>query len=75
MATMLPGLRLFADRFDLRGVLVDGHDGGLVHHDALAAGVHQGVGGTQIDGEVAGENAEQRPQIVKATCAVMEPVG
>ena len=66
--------RLFADRFDLGGVLVDGHDGRLVDDDAFATRVYERVGGPEIDGQVAGENAEERPQIVKAPCAGMESV-
>src|SRR5208282_4218001 len=46
------------------GVLVDGHDGGLVHHDALAAGVHQRVRRPQIDGQIRGKQAEQRPHSI-----------
>ena len=38
-------LGLFADRFDLAGIFVDGDDRGLVDHDALTARIHQGVRG------------------------------
>src|SRR5206468_11174260 len=34
---------------------VNGHDGRLVHHDALAADVHEGIGRAEVDGEVVGE--------------------
>jgi len=40
-----------------------GDDGRLVHHDAFAANVHEGVGSAQIDGEIVreqpGKQAEQ----------------
>ena len=68
---MLPGraaqhlLGLFADGFDFTGVLVDGDDGGLVDHDALAAGIDERVGGSEIDGEIAGEHAEQRTHVAR----------
>ena len=52
-------LGFFADGLDFAGVLVDGHDGGLVDHDALAFGEDQGVGGAQIDGQIGGEETEQ----------------
>ena len=45
--------RFLADRFHLVGVLVDGDDGRLVHHDALAARIDQGVRGPKIDRQVA----------------------
>ena len=73
MATILPGraaqhlFGFFADGFDFAGVLVDGDDGRLVDDDAFAARIDQRVGGAEIDGEVAGENAEQRPQIVQTS--------
>jgi hypothetical protein len=38
----------------LTGLAVEGDDGGLVEHDALALHVHQRVGGAEVDGEVAG---------------------
>ena len=38
---------------DFAGALVDGHHGRLGEHDAAAADIHQGVGGTQVDGDVA----------------------
>ncbi len=64
----------FAHGLDFARVLVDGHDGGLIDHNAFAARVHQRVGGPQINGKIAGENAEQRPQIVHARCARMKTV-
>jgi hypothetical protein len=33
----------------------DGHDRRLIEHDALAAHVDQGIGGTEVDGQVIGE--------------------
>jgi hypothetical protein len=38
-------LGLLAHGFHLAGVLVDGHDGGLIHNDALAGRKDQCVGG------------------------------
>ena len=58
-------LGLFADGFHFTGVLVDGDDGGLVDDDALAGGEDQGVGGAEIDGQVAGKHAEERAQTVR----------
>jgi hypothetical protein len=52
-------LGLFAHGFHLAGVLVDGHDGGLIDNDALAGRKDQCVGGAKIDGQVAGKHAEQ----------------
>ena len=48
-------LRLEADRDGAAVVDVDRDDRGLVEHDALAADVDQGVGGAEVDGEVAAE--------------------
>src|SRR2546430_13833097 len=45
-------LGLEPDAFDLPGRLLDGDDGGLVEHDALALHVDQRVGGAQIDGDL-----------------------
>ena len=42
--------------------LVDGDDGGLVHHDAFAADIDEGVGRAQIDGEVVGEEPGEEAQ-------------
>jgi hypothetical protein len=33
--------------------MVDGHDGRLGEHNAAAANVDEGVGGTKVDGDVA----------------------
>src|SRR4029077_18461342 len=38
-----------ADGDDFAADFVDGHDGGLVHHDAFAVRKDQGVGGPQIN--------------------------
>ena len=38
--------------------LVDGDNGRLIDHDAFALGVHQGVGGPQVNGKVGGKNTE-----------------
>ena len=67
-------LRFFANSFHFARVLVDGDDGRLIHHDALAPGVYQGVRRSQVDSQVAGENAEQRPQVVPARCAGIKSV-
>ena len=58
-------LGLLAHGFHLAGVLVDGHDGGLVDNNALAGRVDQGVGGAQINGQVARKHAEERTQAVR----------
>ncbi len=58
-------LRLFANGLYFTGVLVDGHDGGLVDHDALAPRVDEGVRRPQIDREIAREHAKQRAQPVR----------
>ena len=55
-----------AHGLDFAGVLVDGDDGGLIDHDALAPCVHQRVGRPQVDGKIAGKNTEQRSQVVQA---------
>jgi hypothetical protein len=41
-----------ADGFDPSVDLVDGHDRGLVDHDALAARVDARIGRTKIDGQI-----------------------
>ena len=56
----------FAHGFHFRGVLVDGHDRGLIHDDSFAARVHQRVGSAQVDGQIAGKNAEQGSQVMEA---------
>ena len=58
--------RLFADGLNFVGVLIERHDRRLVDHDAFATRVHQRVGCSQINSQIAGEKAEQRPQIVTA---------
>ncbi len=45
-------LGFLADRHDFAAVLIDGHDGGLVHHDAFALRVDQRVSRAQIDREI-----------------------
>ena len=62
--------RFLADGFNFTGVLVNGDDGRLVDDDAFAARIDERVGGAEIDGQVAGENTEQRPEVVRA-----RPVG
>src|SRR6185369_4163479 len=59
-------LGFLADGFHVAVVLVDGDDGGLVHDDAAALRVNQRVRRSQVDGQVAGEHAEQRANVVKA---------
>ena len=56
-------LGLFTNSLDFVGVLIQGHNRRFVYHNAFAARVHQRIGGAQVDGEVAGEDAEQRPQV------------
>ena len=55
-------LGLLAHRLDPAVDLVDGHDRGLVDDDPLPARVDAGVGRAEIDGEVAGEEREDRTQ-------------
>ena len=55
-------LGFLAHGFHLTGVLVDGHDGGLVDDDAFAGGEDQRVGGPKIDGQIARKHAEERAQ-------------
>ena len=57
-------LGLSAHGLHLAGVLVDGHNGGLIDNDSLAGREDQGVGGAEIDGQIAGEHAEERTQAV-----------
>src|SRR5262249_33684373 len=40
--------------------LVDGHDRGLVEHDAFAADIDERVRRAQVDGEVVGEHSGQQ---------------
>src|SRR5215217_6836365 len=51
-------LGLGADGQDGVVLGVDGHDRGLVEHDPAAADVDEGVGGSEVDGHVAAEEAE-----------------
>jgi hypothetical protein len=62
-------LGLLAHGLDFVGLGVDRDDGGLVDDDALAVGVDQRVGRAQVDGEVIGEEAEQRAHVVDARVA------
>ena len=57
-------LGLLAHGLHFTGVLVDGHNGGLVDNNALAGREDQGVGGAEINGQVAREHAEERAQAV-----------
>jgi hypothetical protein len=43
--------------------LADRHHRRLIEHDALAAHVDQGVGGAEVDREIVGEIAAQKPNI------------
>ena len=62
-------LGFFADGFDFAGVLVDGDDGGLVDDDAFAGREDEGVGGAEVDGQVARKHAEERAQAVRPRSA------
>ncbi len=55
----------FAHRFHFAGVFVDGYDRRLVDDNALIGSENEGVGGAEIDGQVIGEDTEQRPQTVR----------
>ena len=72
---MLPGraaehrLGLVPDRQDRVVGLVDGDDRRLVEHDALAADVHQRVGGTEIDRQIVREHPGQ--QVVEHQHSIM----
>ncbi len=59
-------LGVLAHGLHFAGVFVDRDDGRLVHHDALARGVHQRVGGAQIDGQIAGKHAKERAQAMRS---------
>ena len=45
-------LGFLADRFHFAIGLIDGDDGGLVHHDAFAFGIDQRVGRAQVNGQI-----------------------
>ena len=62
-------LGFLAHGFHFAGVLVDGHNGGLVDNDALAGRVDQGVGGAEIDGQIARKHAEERAQAMRPRSA------
>ena len=49
----------FAHGLNFVGVLVEGHNRGLIHDDPLASRVNQCVGSSQVDRKIAGKNAEQ----------------
>ena len=66
---------LFTHGFHFAGDFVDGNDRRLVDHDAFALGIHQRVGGAQIDSQVAGKHAEQRAQVMEPGALRMESVG
>jgi hypothetical protein len=51
-------LRLAANRFDLVADVVDGHDGGFIQDDAGTARKDAGIGRTEIDRQVIGEERE-----------------
>jgi hypothetical protein len=53
-------LGFLADGYDFTVVLVDGDNGGLVDNDPLAFGEDQGVGRSQVDGQVRRKQAEKR---------------
>jgi hypothetical protein len=55
-------LGLGADGQDGVVLGVDGHDRRLVERDPAAADVDEGVGGSEVDGHVAAEEAEGVPQ-------------
>ena len=65
-------LGVLAHRLDLSRDLVDGHDGRLGDDDALALRVDEGVGGTEVDGEVVREKA-QVEEGTKVHESVMSP--
>jgi hypothetical protein len=48
------------DSFDLAVHLVDGDDRRFVDHDALAARIHAGVGGAEVNREIARKERKQR---------------
>ena len=83
-ADHLPGL--VAHGQHLAALAVEGDDRRLVQHDAPALGVHQGVGGAEVDGQVASQGlllALRRPAVdlvdradgSSAAAAAVEPSG
>ena len=63
-----------ADSFDLVVHVVDRHDRRFVENDAGAAREHAGVGGTQVNRQVVGEErhrSEQHRDSFSSGCAVM----
>src|SRR4029453_5388944 len=64
-------LGLGADGQDGVVLVVDGDHRGLVEHDPAAADVDQGVGGAEVDGHVAAEEAEGVLQARPAPSSVM----
>jgi hypothetical protein len=59
-------LGLAANGLHFAGIFVDGYDGRLIDHDALAGREDQRVGGAEIDGQIARKHAEERTQAVRA---------
>src|SRR5260370_913842 len=52
-------LGFFAHGLNLTGQFIDGYDGRFVDDDALALGIDQCVGRSQIDGQVTGEHTKK----------------
>src|ERR1700704_909994 len=57
-------LGFLPDSHDLATVLIDGHNGWLVHHDAFALCVDQCVGRAQVNRKVGRKQAEDRAKAV-----------
>ena len=55
-AQHVPGSR--ADLQDFTGILVHSHNGRLPDHQALAVGIDQHIGGTQVHAQVIGKHIE-----------------
>ena len=55
-------LGLGADGVDLAGAMVDGDHRRLGEHDAAAAEIDEGVGGTEVDRHVAGAEARHEAE-------------
>ena len=80
MAELLVKLRSLSTVPDCAAVVyvglgVDRDDGGLVDDNALAMRVHQGIRRAQVDGEVIGEETEQRAHVVDARVPHLVTVG